>query len=158
VYGEEIARSAAATLKGAGIAQIVSASFSGAQKDFKGVIAQLAAAHVEAVLFAGFPIEGGLLLRQMRSAGLNAAFVGSDALATDEFAATAGDLAGEAGVLLSSGPGDRRLASDRVTAVLPGESPTAAFLAAYAAIEAWRTAADAARSTKPADVAPKLQT
>ena len=51
----------------------------------------------EAVFFAGFPIEGGLLLRQMRAAGLDTVFLGSDALATPQFAETAGEDADRRG-------------------------------------------------------------
>ncbi len=156
-YGEQIAQSAATAAKAAGTTQIVTASVSGAQKDFTGVIAQLAAAHVEAVLFAGFPIEGGLLLRQMRSSGLTAAFIGSDALATDEFATTAGDQAAGAGVLLPSEAGERIVRADQVAATLPGETPTGAFLMAYGAVEAWHAAADSARSTASPAVALALQ-
>ena len=156
-YAEDIARTAAAALKGAGSTKVVTATIAGAQKDFASIITELAAAHTEAVLFAGFPIEGGLLLRQMRAAGLATLFIGSDALATDEFAATAGNTVGGAGVLLPSQPGQRATAADEVAATFPGETPTSAFLAAYAAVEAWHAAADAARSTVPAAVAPALQ-
>jgi branched-chain amino acid transport system substrate-binding protein len=157
-YGEQIAQSAASALKTAGTTQIVTASVSGAQKDFTAVIAQLTAAHVEAVLFAGFPIEAGLLLRQLRTSGLTAVFIGSDALATDEFATTAGDQAGGVGVLLPSEAGERIMRADQIAAAFPGETPSSAFLLAYAAVEAWHAAADAARSTGPAAVVPALQT
>jgi branched-chain amino acid transport system substrate-binding protein len=156
-YAEVIARSAAVALKGAGSTQVVTATIAGAQKDFSSIISELTAAHTEALLFAGFPIEGGLLLRQMRAAGLTTLFIASDALATDEFAATAGNTVGGAGVLLPSQPGQRLAAVDKVAATFSGKTPASAFLLAYAAIEAWHTAADMARSTLPAAVAPALQ-
>ena len=67
-YGTVLAEGAVAALKQAGRGDVLTATIAGGQKDYGALVAKLAAAHTEAVFFAGFPIEGGLLLRQMRAA------------------------------------------------------------------------------------------
>ncbi len=92
-YSKDLAAEAAAALKAAGRKDVLSAAIAGAQKEYGPVIAKMAAAKTEAVYFAGYPIEAGLLLRQMRAAGLRATFLGSDAIAGEQFAQTAGEAA-----------------------------------------------------------------
>jgi branched-chain amino acid transport system substrate-binding protein len=60
------------------------------EKDYASVVAPIVATAVDAVYFAGFPIEGALILQQLRAAGSQANFVGSDALDDPAFVETAG--------------------------------------------------------------------
>ena len=142
----DLAAEAAATLKAAGRTDVLTATIAGAQKEYGPLIAKLAAAHVEALYFTGYPIEGGLLLRQMRRAGLKAAFLGSDTIAGDQFAETAREEAEGAGTLLAHDPA-RMLPVETLRAKFPGLAPTGPFVATYAAMEAWRAAAQQAQSS-----------
>ena len=101
--------------------------------DFSDLAAEVAEAAPEAVLFAGFNPEAGLLLRQLRDAGWVGAYVVGDAVCgTDdcEFLAALGDLAEGVGFSGCS----PELPADFVTsfAAVHGDPPTAAFVAHYA--------------------------
>jgi branched-chain amino acid transport system substrate-binding protein len=128
---------------------------SSGQKDFTKVIAGIGGANCGALFYAGFPIEAGLLLNQMRAAGLTTAFIGSDTLASRQFTEIVGDSVTGAGVLLPSDPA--REPTPAAKAAFGDEGPSGTFLAAYAAAEAWRAAAETARSTGSALVASALQ-
>ncbi len=145
-----------AALKEAGFTDVLSAAIRGGQKDYSKLIAQLQAANTEALFFAGFPLEAGLLLRQMREAGLSTAFIGSDTLAPAQFADTAGSAATGARILLSHDPA--RGAAGTSLKVKPDERPpTGLFLTTLAAIEAWRAAVRKAGSIAPDAVSAALQ-
>lgn len=156
LYSRTLAAEAAAALKAAGRADVLSATIRSAQKEYGPLIAKMAAAKTEAVYFAGYPIEAGLLLRQMRAAGFKATFLGSDAIASGEFAQTAREEAAGAGTLLPFDP-TRSLAPETLRSVFPVQEPTGAFVLAYAAMEAWRSAAQQAQSAAGDAVAKVLQ-
>jgi branched-chain amino acid transport system substrate-binding protein len=155
-FGKELTADVAGALKAAGQGEPLTATIAGAQKDFAQLIAKLAAAQTQALFFAAFPIEGGLLLRQMRAAGVKAVFLGSDALSGAPFAETAGDEAEGAGVLLAHDPA-RTLAAEPLRSAFPGQPVSGPFLSAYAAGEAWRAAAQRGQSTAAETVAGALQ-
>lgn len=145
LFARALAEKAAAALKAAGASGILMAAVVGGQKDYAALIDKLRTARIRAVYFTGYAIEGGELLRQMRTAGLDAAFLGSDALTSDPFAETARDKADGANALLAHD------ASQGVAAKLKEKSAaqpiTGAFASAYAAIEAWSAAVRQANST-----------
>lgn len=153
-YAKALGADAAAALKAAGVPDVPIETVAGAQKDFASLVGKLRDAGTEALFFAGFPLEGGLLLRQMRAAGLKTIFIGSDALATAEFADAAGEAAEGAGALL---PFDAARARDGAPAPLADQDPTDAFVSAYAALEAWRIAVGEAKSLGGEAVAAALQ-
>lgn len=113
------------------------------RRDYTPEIEKLMAAQAEAILFAGYPSEAGVLLRGLRKAGFNGVFIGSDANATPEFADAViqGGLGGGGvKVLTRAGPVAERSASGLGTA-------------AATAVEAWLAGVDRAESGTPADVA-----
>lgn len=81
-------------------------------KDFSAVIARLKSARPDAVYFGGIFREGGYLVRQMRQAGLTAAFVSGDGVLDPEFVKIAGEGAAS-GTYLTFAPDPRLLASAR---------------------------------------------
>lgn len=155
-YAAKLIEEALSALKRAGRKDVLTAVIAGGQKDYASLIAKLGAAHTDALLFAGFPIEGGLFLKQLRTAGLKTVFVGSDTLATSQLAETAGADATGAGVLLPHDPA-RTLAIATLRQTFAGESPTGPFLSAYAAIEVWRAAVREAQSLATEAVSGALQ-
>jgi branched-chain amino acid transport system substrate-binding protein len=156
VYATKLAAGAVAALKAAGRDDVLVAAIEGGRKDYAGLVAKLAAARTEALFFTGFPIEGSLLLRQMRAAGLKTVFIGGDALATPQFVETAGADATGVGALL---PHDaaRALSDEVVGEKFGSHRPRDALVSAYAAVEAWRAAALRAGSLSAAAVAGALQ-
>jgi branched-chain amino acid transport system substrate-binding protein len=156
VYSKELAAEATAALKGAGRADVPTGTIASGQKEYGPLVGKLAAAHVEAVYFAGYPIEAGLLLRQLRAAGVQATFFGSDTIAGEQFAQAAGEAAERAGTLLPYDP-LRSLSPETLRAAFPNAEPTAAFILAYAAMEAWRGAVQQAQSIAGDAVGKALQ-
>jgi branched-chain amino acid transport system substrate-binding protein len=155
LIAEQLAQQAAAALKDAGQTQVATVLVSSGQKDFTKVIASIGGANCGALFYAGFPIEAGLLLNQMRAAGLTTTFIGSDTLASRQFTEIVGDRIPGAAVLLPADPA--REPTPAVKAAFGDEHPSGTFLAAYAAAEAWRQAAEAAHSTGSPLVASALQ-
>ncbi len=155
-FGEDLDRDALAALKQAGRSDVLTAAIKGGQKDYAGLVAKLGTARTRAVFFTGFPIEGGLLLTQMRAAGLDTVFLGSDALANAQLAETAGADAEGARALLAH---DAALAvSEAMVRQRFGlERPAAPVVSAYAALEAWSAAAAQAHSLAGPAVAAALQ-
>jgi branched-chain amino acid transport system substrate-binding protein len=156
VYSKDVAAEASAALKAAGRADVPTGTIASGQKEYGPLVAKLAAAHIEAVYFTGYPIEAGLLLRQMRGAALQATFIGSDTIAGEQFAQAAGETAEGAGTFLPHDPA-RALSAEAIRATFPRSEPTAAFLLAYAAMEAWRGAVQQVQSTAGDSVAKALQ-
>jgi len=81
-------------------------------KDFSGVVARLKSVEPNVVYFGGIFREGGYLIRQMRQAGLAAAFVSGDGVLDPEFVKIAGEDAAS-GAYLTFAPDPRLLASAR---------------------------------------------
>jgi branched-chain amino acid transport system substrate-binding protein len=156
LYADKLADGALGVLNKAGRGDILTATIEGGRKDFAGLIAKLAAARTEALFFTGFPIEGALLLRQMRTAGLKTIFLGGDVLATPQFVEMAGADATGTGALLAHDSA-RALSDEVVEKKFGSRRPTVALVAAYAAVEAWRAAVEQARSLSATAVSDALQ-
>jgi branched-chain amino acid transport system substrate-binding protein len=94
-------------------------------------------------MFGGLHTEAGLILRQMRGAGVNAVLMGGDGLASSEFAAIAGD-AGQ-GTLMSYGPDPTKRpgAADVVKRFAAKKiNPEAYTLYSYASVQVLKQAAN----------------
>ena len=122
---DDLVRGARAALKDAGRDDVLTAHIEGGEKDYTKLIAKLQAAGTAAVFFAGFPIEGGLLLRQMRAANLNAVFLGSDALANGQLAETAGADRDRRARAAASRPCVRRIGDDPARPLRPAATVAA---------------------------------
>ena len=81
-------------------------------KDFNAVVARLKFVGPDVVYYGGIFREGGYLIRQMRQAGLAAAFVSADGVLDPEFVKIAGEEAAS-GAYLTFAPDPRLLASAR---------------------------------------------
>jgi branched-chain amino acid transport system substrate-binding protein len=157
LYAGALARDAVAALKQAGASNVLTAAVRGGQKDYSALIARLKKDQVRAVLFTGYPMEGGLLLRQMRQAGLTSAFLGGDALATAQLAVSAGADADGAAALV---PHDaaRAITDKTLLARFAPHPASEPFVSSFAAVEAWGAAVRNTKPTRPKDVAAALQT
>ncbi len=157
-YARQIVNRLHANLKEAGFAEILIGSVKGAQKEFSALVAKLQEANTQALFYAGLPMEGALLLRQMRTAGLKTAFIGSDALATKQFVDAAGPTVSGVLILLPNDP-----AHAQGAAALPEElkigdlKPSGAFVSTRAAMEVWADAVRRAGSSEPEAVSAALQ-
>jgi branched-chain amino acid transport system substrate-binding protein len=153
---EVLVRGARAALKDSGHEAVLNATVAGRQKDYTSLIAKLREAGTAALFFAGFPIEGGLLLKQMREANLDTVFLGSDALANSQLAETAGaDAAGARALRPHDSAAD--VSEDAQRDRFGLQRPAGPLASAYAAVEAWRAAAAKAQSLAAPAVAEALQ-
>jgi ABC-type branched-subunit amino acid transport system substrate-binding protein len=95
-YAKAIAEQAAAALKEKKI-ETVTATIVAGDKEYGKLVAKIKDAG--AVFFAGFPLEAGFILQELRAAGSNAPFLATESVGTDEFVATFPDAAQQAFVL-----------------------------------------------------------
>jgi branched-chain amino acid transport system substrate-binding protein len=58
--------------------------------DFSAILSKIKAAKADAVVYAGYAPEGGLLVKQMRGAGVDAQLIGGDGLYGADFVKAAG--------------------------------------------------------------------
>lgn len=63
------------------------------QTDFSATVTKIRASEADTVFFGGYYAEAGLLVSQMRDAGLDATFVGADGIKDDGFITAAGEAA-----------------------------------------------------------------
>lgn len=145
-YARDIAEDAGRALNAAGIAEVPILTLVAGKADYPEVLAKLKALNIEAVLFAGYPNEAAILVEGARREGLGLAFLGSDSLATPDFAQRIGEHRGTR-VLIRLEPGD--ISDDGV------DGPVAKR--AEAALETWAQAVRAAGTLEPAAVAAALQ-
>ncbi|GMA87290.1 hypothetical protein GCM10025868_25400 [Angustibacter aerolatus] len=69
------------------------------QTDFSPTVTRVRAAEADAVYFGGYYAEAGLLLRQLREAGVEARFVSDDGAKDPGLVETAGDAAADGAVV-----------------------------------------------------------
>jgi branched-chain amino acid transport system substrate-binding protein len=130
------------------------------QLEFSDLISRLRRADAAVLYCACFAEQGGLLVRQLWEAGMRIQVLGPQSMDTPGFWPLAGAEAGQ-GVLALDNI-DWRLARipewDAFIARLKQEGidPTSISFQSYAALQAWAQAAERAKSTRGADVAPIL--
>lgn len=110
LYAQSIAAQTKDALEALGIATI-SATFASGDLEYPALIAKIKDAG--AVFFAGFPMEAGLVLKDLRAAGSHAPFLATDTVASDVFTATYPELARSTYVLRAApaAPGSLEMAA-----------------------------------------------
>jgi branched-chain amino acid transport system substrate-binding protein len=106
-------------------------------------------ANINAIYFGGYQTEAGLIVRQSRDQGLKAPLIGGDALVTEEFWKITGP-AGE-GTLMTFAPDPRKIPAAKAVVdrfMAQGYNPEGYTLYTYAAIQAFKDAAEKAKSVK----------
>jgi branched-chain amino acid transport system substrate-binding protein len=152
-YGKGLAEETKKAMNAAGKKEVMDESITAGEKDYSALVSKLKQADIDVVYFGGYHTEAGLIIRQMRDQGMDTILMGGDALITQEFWSITGD-AGE-GTLMTFSPDPRKnpAAAEVVKRFKDkGIEPEGYVLYTYAAIQAWKDAADKAKSTKAADV------
>ena len=148
-YGKGMTDATRASMEKGGLKPAVYTELTVGEKDFSALVTRLKAAQVEAVYFGGFFNEAGLLVRQMREAGLKALFLSGDSLANDAFWAISGPT-GEGAMMTFEADVRGSPAAAPIIARLrqrTGEEPGAFVLYAYAAVQVWAQAVQKAGTT-----------
>jgi branched-chain amino acid transport system substrate-binding protein len=157
-YGQGLADSFRAELNRRGVRELLDQTIVTGQPDFSPLLAALASARSDLVYFGGYHPEAGRLIRQADELGLEIQLVAGDALATDEYLSIAGP-AGD-GTLLTFAPDARK--NHAAAAVVrefndQGFDPEGYTLYAYAAVQVWAQAVEAAGTTALAAVVEQLR-
>jgi branched-chain amino acid transport system substrate-binding protein len=156
-YGKGLAEEVKKALNAAGVQEVLNESYTAGEKDYSALVSKLKQANVGALFLGGYHTEGGLILRQMREQGMDTVLMGGDALVTQEFWSITGP-AGE-GTLMTFSPDPRKnpAAADVVARLKEkGVDPEGYVLYSYAAIQAWKQAAEKAGTTDSAAVVKAL--
>lgn len=140
-YGRRLADSVVDALSEAGRPPDLTETYSVADPDFAGLVADLGAAGIDAVFVGGNAEDVAELRLEMERQGFDPLLVGGDTLADAEYGAIAGEAAD--GTVFTYQPDPLALAeaAAAVAAIrAAGGSPDGFALYAYAAVEVWSAA------------------
>lgn len=149
-YGKGLADETQKAMEAAGKNPDLVESYTAGEKDYTALISKLKQQGVDVVYIGGYHTEAGLMARQARDQGLDLQFVSGDALVTDEYWSIAGD-AGE-GTLMTFSPDPRNIETNKDLVQRfrdKGVEPEGYTLYTYAALQAFKQAAEKAGSTDP---------
>jgi branched-chain amino acid transport system substrate-binding protein len=156
-YGKGLAEEVKKALNAAGKKEVLDESYTAGEKDYSALVSKLKQADVDVLFLGGYHTEAGLIARQMRDQGMDTILMGGDALITQEYWSITGP-AGE-GTLMTFSPDPRKNpAAAGVVAKFKekGIEPEGYVLYTYAAIQAWKQAAEKAGTTDAAAVVKAL--
>jgi branched-chain amino acid transport system substrate-binding protein len=156
-YGKGLAAETKKAMGEAGKQAAMEESITAGEKDYSALVSKLKQANIDIVYFGGYHTEAGLIIRQMRDQGMNTILMGGDALITQEFWSITGD-AGE-GTLMTFSPDPRKnpAAADLVKRFKDkGIEPEGYVLYTYAALQAWKQAAEKAKSVERDEIVKAL--
>jgi branched-chain amino acid transport system substrate-binding protein len=156
-YGKGLADEVKKTLNAGGKQEAMYEAITAGEKDYSALVSKLKQADIDVVFLGGYHTEAGLIVRQMRDQGLATVLMGGDALITQEYWSITGP-AGE-GTLMTFSPDPRK--NPAAAGVVKrfkdkGVEPEGYVLYTYAAIQAWKQAAEKAKSVASADVVKAL--
>jgi len=148
-YGKTLADETRKAMNLAGKTAALYESYVEGQEDYFELVSNLKASKIDALFIGGFHTAAGLIVKQMRQQGMDTVLVAGDALIDYRFWSIAGD-AGE-GTLMTFTPDPRK--NDEAADIVAnfaasGIEPEGFVLYAYAAVQAWAQAAQAAGSTE----------
>jgi branched-chain amino acid transport system substrate-binding protein len=152
-YGKGLADETKKAMNEAGKQEAMYEAITAGEKDYSALVSKLKQANIDLVYFGGYHTEAGLIIRQMRDQGMKTTLMGGDALITQEFWSITGP-AGE-GTLMTFSPDPRKnpAAAEVVKRFKDkGIEPEGYVLYTYAALQAWKQAAEKATSIESADV------
>jgi len=152
-YGKGLADETKKALNAAGKEEALYEAITAGEKDYSAVVSKLKQADIDVLFLGGYHTEAGLIVRQLRDQGVDTILMGGDALITQEYWSITGP-AGE-GTLMTFSPDPRKnpAAAEVVKRFKDkGIEPEGYVLYTYAAMQAWKQAAEKAKSTASADV------
>ena len=156
-YGKGLADETKKAMNAAGKQEELYEAITAGEKDYSALVSKLKRANIDVVYFGGYHTEAGLIIRQMRDQGIQTILMGGDALITQEFWSITGD-AGE-GTLMTFSPDPRKnpAAAEVVKRFKDkGVEPEGYVLYTYAALQAWKQAAEKSKSVEREDIVKAL--
>jgi branched-chain amino acid transport system substrate-binding protein len=152
-YGKGLADETRATLNKLGTKEAMDEEITAGDKDFTALISKMKAANIAVIYYGGYVTEAGLIVRQAHDQGLNAILMSGDSMPTQDFWQITG-AAGN-GTIFTFSPDPTlnpaaKAVVDEFTA--GGFKPEGYTLYSYATLQIFQQAAQAANSTKLADL------
>lgn len=157
-YGKGLADETKKTANKLGLKEAMYEAINQGDKDFTALISKMKQANIDAIYFGGYQTEAGLIVRQAQDQGLKAPLIGGDALVTEEFWKITGP-AGE-GTMMTFAPDPRKVPEAKAVVdkfMAQGYNPEGYTLYTYAAIQAFKDAAEKAKSVKVDDLSKALK-
>ena len=144
-YGQGVAEEARRRLDDLGVKTVLFEQVEPGQTVFADLIGRFEANGIEVIFYGGYQAEAGLLVRQTKERLPEAAFVLPDGVASEDFWLIAGPAAQGIPMTFYMDPTGQPAATEVVAALkAAGIDPIGAALYAYAAVEAWAQAVEAA--------------
>jgi branched-chain amino acid transport system substrate-binding protein len=158
-YGKGFADETQKAYNTAGGKEVMYEGVNVGEKDMSALVSKIKASGADLVFWGGLHTEGGLLVRQMRDAGLKTVLMSGDGIADNEFAAIAGPAA--EGTLMTFPPEPRKrpeaAAIVKTFVDVRKFDPQAYTLYTYAAVQIIADAAAAIKSTDPKALATEMR-
>jgi branched-chain amino acid transport system substrate-binding protein len=151
-YGKGLADAFKASLNAAGITEVFNDALTAGDKDFSALVTRLKSEGTEVLYFGGYHPEAGLLVRQMKDAGMTVQLIAGDGLSNSEFVTTGGDAAN--GTIFTNAADSLKNEDSKAAAgaLVAKNIPAEAFtLNAYAAVEVIAAGITKAGSTDDAE-------
>ncbi|MGN6461798.1 MAG: branched-chain amino acid ABC transporter substrate-binding protein [Pseudolabrys sp.] len=157
-YGKGLADEMKKALNKAGVKEKLYEAYTQGDKDFNALVSKMKANAIDVVYVGGYHTEAGLILRQMRSQGLNAQMIAGDAIATNEFWSITGDAGKGMMFTFGADPRTRPTAAAVVKRFKDkGIDPEGYTLYTYAALQIWSEAVKKAGTTDAKKVAAAIK-
>ncbi len=156
-YGKGLADETKKAMNAAGKQEALYEAYTAGEKDYTALVTKLKQAGTDILYVGGYHTEAGLMARQMRDQGMTTTLVSGDALVTQEYWQITGK-AGE-GTLMTFSPDPRKSPAakgvvERFRAAKI--EPEGYVLYTYAAIQAWKQAAEKANAVDMKKVVEQL--
>jgi branched-chain amino acid transport system substrate-binding protein len=157
VYGQGFVDAVRGAFEAAGNKAAATLAFTPGEDSQNALAGDLQDGVVDAVVIGGLQADAAVIAAEIRARGLDAAIIGNESLGLEEFRDLAGAAAAGA-VFAVPEPNAEPVAADVVSALAAdGIDPPGAALPAFAAVEAWAAAVDAAGSRDAGPVAEALR-
>ena len=157
-YGQGVAKEVKRRLEELGFAPTLYEQVKVGQTDFADLVAAIESRDIVVAFYGGYSSEAGLIVRQTKARVPELAFIVPDGVAREDFWLIAGDAA-EGTRMTHLMNAMRGPAAAEVVAhmMASGIDPVGAELYAYAAVQAWAQAVEAAHTTDSARIAQALR-
>jgi branched-chain amino acid transport system substrate-binding protein len=158
-YGKGLADETQKSFNKAGGKEVLYEGINIGEKDFSALVAKIKASNADIVYWGGLHTEGGLIVRQMRDAGVKAVMMSGDGITDSEFASIGGPAV--EGTLMTFPPDPRKRAEAAAIVKTFTEKrkfdPQAYTLYTYSALEIVASAAGAIKSTDAKKIAAEMR-
>jgi branched-chain amino acid transport system substrate-binding protein len=156
-YGKGLAAETKKAMGEAGKQPAMEESITAGEKDYSALVSKLKQANIDIIYFGGYHTDAGLIIRQMRDQGMKTILMGGDALITQEFWSITGDAGENTLMTFSPDPRKNPAAVDLVKRFKDkGIEPEGYVLYTYAALQAWKQAAEKAKSVEKDEIVKAL--